>query len=129
MAKNITFLEENIKVEQPNMWLAHNERLNLYIHRNFKMIDRMKKNGINEIQPRVTKVEGDYVYSETFVQITSIDDKGDYWYIGHKPVGKHSGSYGFGYTRLYKDRIPQYGTIAFEDATNIDIRTGLAKEA
>ena len=128
MAKVKTFLEEeNITVEQPNMWLAHNERLNLYIHRNFKHIERMKENGINENQPRVTKVEDGYVYFETFVQITSIDDKGDYWYIGHKPIGKHSGSYGFGYTRLYKDRIPQYGTIAFEDATNIDVRTGRAK--
>lgn len=127
MAKVRTFLEENITVEQPNMWLAYNESLHLFIHRNFKHIERMKENGINENQPRVTKVEDGYVYFETFVQITSIDDKGDYWYIGHKPVGKHSGSYGFGYSRLYKDRIPQYGTIAFEDATNIDVRTGRAK--
>lgn len=123
------FLEDGVKVEMPNMWLAYNEKLNLFIHRNLKMVERMKDTEINRIQPRVTKVEDGYVYMETFIHILSIEDRGDFWYIGHKPVGKHAGSYGFGYARLYKDKIPEFGMIAIEDATDIDVRTGERKTA
>lgn len=101
-------------MKKPEMWLVYNDSTNLHIHRRFKHIERHRVNGINEIQPRVTKVEGGFVYQETIVYITSIDDRGDYWYIGHEPVGKDRGAYGFGYTRLYKHTVPKYGTIAFE---------------
>lgn len=97
----------------PNMWLVHNEELNLFIHRKFLHIERYKADGIQEYQPRVTKVENGFVYRETVVHITSIDDKGDYYYIGHRPVAKDAGAYTFGYTRLYKNETPKYGTIAF----------------
>ena len=116
-----------VLIEKPNMWLAHNEKLNLFIHRPMKMTGRRKANGINENQPRVTKVEGGYVYTETLIHITSIEDREDYWYIGYRPIGKDAGACTFGFTRLYKNMIPEYGTISIEDATNIDIRTGKAK--
>lgn len=120
---------KRIQIERPNMWLVYNERLQLFIHRNFKMVERMKKNGINEYQPRVTKVKGRMVYSETFVRIINIADRGKYWYIGYEPVGRDKGSFGFGYTRLYKNEVPKYGTIALIDATNIDVMTGMKKVA
>lgn len=113
--------------KMPNMWLAYNEKLNLFIKRNFKMIDCHKANRTSEFNRRVTKIEDGKAYEETFVQITSIDDRGEYWYIGYKPVGMHAGACGFGFTRLYKDITPEYGTLAFEDATNINILTGKAK--
>ena len=122
--KQPRFLVENIQVEQPNIWLSEKYQ----IHRNFRIIDRMKKDGINENQPGVTKVEGEYVYSEMFVQLTSVSDRGDYWYIGFRPIGRDMGRCGFGFTKLYKHAIPEYCTIAIEDFTNtIDIRTGEAK--
>jgi hypothetical protein len=114
-------------VAMPNMWLAYNEKLNLFIRRNFKMIDCYKENRASKFDRTVVRIEDGKAYSETFVQITSIDDRGDYWYIGYKPVGMHAGTCGFGYTRYYKDFTPEYGTLAFEDATNININTGKAK--
>lgn len=116
-----------VDVKKPNMWLAYNEDLKLFIRRNFKFVERHKKNGINEYQPRVTKVDGKFVYTERFVKIMSIDDRGDYWYIGYEPVGRDRGTFGFGYTRLYKNEIPKYGAIAFEDASNINVNTGMRK--
>lgn len=111
-------------VEQPQMWLSEKYQ----IHRNFRVVERMKKNQIKENQPGVIKVEDGYVYSEMFVHLTSISDRGDYWYIGFRPIGKSLGRCGFGYIRLYKNGIPECGTILIEDITHtVDIRTGEAK--
>ena len=103
--------------KEPRMWKVYNEKLNLFIHRKFNHIERHKINGINEIQPRVTRIDTDsgVCYSETLVHITSIADRGDYFYIGHEPIGKDRGAYGFGYTRLYKNKTPNFGTIAFDE--------------
>ena len=74
-------------------------------------VERLKKNGINERQPG-RKVSGEYVYEEMRVRVTSMKDCGDYWYLGYKPIGKDAGRCGFGYTRYYKDIVPEYGTVA-----------------
>ena len=116
------------RIEKPNMWLANNDRLNLHIRRNFRMVWIGKKNGINENQPGVFKIEGDKVFSEMFVRLLTIEDRGDFWYIGYEPAGKDRGRCTFGYTRLYKEGPREFGTQAFEDATNTwDINTGARK--
>lgn len=122
--KEPRFLVENIQVEQPTIWQS--ERLQIY--KQFRLIERRKKDGIQEHQRGVTKVEDGYVYFETFVNLTSISDEGDYWYIGYRPIGRDSGRCGFGYFRLYKNGIPEYGAIAVEDLRNkVNIQTGEAK--
>lgn len=115
---------EGLTVEKPDMWLSEKYQ----IHRNFKLITRMKEDGINEHQLGVTSVENGYVYSDMFVQLTSVEDRGEYWYISFKPIGKDAGRCGFGCTRLYKNGIPEYGTISLEDITKtINVQTGEPK--
>ena len=122
------FLVENITVSKPDMWLVNNDKLHLHIYRHFRIIERSRKDGINENQKGATLVENGYVYRETFIRITNIEDRDDYYYISFKPVGRDSGRCGWGCFRLYKNAIPEYGVISLEDITNtININTGEAK--
>ena len=41
------------------------------------------------------------------VKITHFEDKGDYWYVTYRPALKSTGSFGFGCTRIYKNRSIQ----------------------
>lgn len=111
-------------VARPEIWLS--EKYN--IHRNFRMVERHRQDGIQEHQKGVTKVEDGYVYRETFVQLSNVEDRGDFWYVGFRPVGRDVGRCGFGYTRIYKEGIPEYGTIELEDISKtVNIQTGERK--
>ena len=99
-------------LKKPEIWKSEK----FGIHRYYRMVVRMKENGINENQFGVFKVENGYVYSEIYCQLDSIDDRGDYWYIGYTPVGKskmHCGRWG--YTRLYKNFVPEWCTIELKE--------------
>lgn len=118
------FVVEGITIEKPDMWLSEKYG----IKRNFKLTERMKENGINENQLGVVKVEDGYVYYETFIQLTSVEDRGDYYYIGFQPIGKDIGRFGHGCDRIYKHKIPEYGALGLVDITRtININTGEAK--
>lgn len=110
----------------PNMWVSEK----LGIHRRFYHIERHKLNGAVSKQKatgsyiisgmlvrpnNIVSIDGDTYTTKTMVHITSITDRGDYYYIGHEPIGKDCGSYSFGYTRLYKNKTTNFGTIAFEE--------------
>lgn len=126
--KTPKFLVKNITVAQPDMWLVNNDELNLHIYRHFKITERSKEDGINENQMGVTLIENGYVYRETFVQFTNIEDRGDFFYITFKPIGKDSGRCGFGCFRLYKNAISEYGVISVEDISKtINVNTGEPK--
>jgi len=38
------------------------------------------------------------------IKITDFEDRGDYWYVTYRPALKSIGSFGFGCTRIYKNR-------------------------
>ena len=65
-----------------------------------------------------SEVEGEFEYRSFKVRVTSISDRGDYLYIGYRPLDSRHGA--FGYTRLYKDKQPEFGTIGFEDVRKLE---------
>lgn len=68
------------------------------------MLEKRKPNGINEIQPDSILVD-DVVYQATKVQVTSIEHRSEYLYVGYKPYGKRFTNMSFGYTRFYPDEM------------------------
>lgn len=99
-------------MKEPKIWKI--ERLSIHCY--YRMVERSKENGINERQFGVFKVENGYVYREIFCQLDSVEDKGDYWYIGYTPIGKSSMRCGrWGYTRLYKNVVSEWGTIELKE--------------
>ena len=56
---------KGLTVEKPDMWLSEKYK----IHRNFKLTERMKEDGINEHQLGVTSVENGSVYSLSLIHI------------------------------------------------------------
>lgn len=83
----------------------------------FRMTDVMKQNGIEEHQKGVVAVENGKVYRSCLVRVTGCEDKGDYYYVGYRPMDTSFGA--FGYTRLYKNGQHEYGTLGFE-RVNVD---------
>lgn len=70
---------------------------------------RMKATPTSQYQP-FTVVEGDYEITTITCTITSVDDKGDFWYVGYVPLSPRQGT--FGYLRVYKDYITrEFGVI------------------
>lgn len=81
---------------KPEIWLSEN------VKRRYKLIRKIKCDGIEEHQSNVTKIENGYCYRETFVKLTNVEDRGEFWYVGIKPIGKDKDRFGFGYIRIYK---------------------------
>ena len=83
----------------------------------YLITDKMKATPTSQYQPD-TIVEGEFAYRSFKVKVTSISDRGDYLYIGYRPLDSRHGA--FGYTRLYKDKQPEFGTIGFEDVRKLE---------
>lgn len=63
-------------------------------------IVRMKATPISQYQP-FTVVENKYEITTITCTISSVKDKGDFWYVGYTPLSPRQGA--FGYLRVYKD--------------------------
>lgn len=92
---------------------------NLHPLLTYLMTNKMKATPTSQYQPD-TVVEGDFEYRSFKVRVTSISDRGDYLYVGYRPLDSRHGL--FGYTRLYKDKEkqPEFGTIGFEDVRKVE---------
>lgn len=87
------------------------------VGRQFIMTDVMKANQCSQYQ-RNTVVKDGKSYQKTQVVVTSVDDRGEYLYVGFRPSGKDAGCCGFGATRIYKENQKEYGTLGFEPLYN-----------
>ena len=97
-------------MERPKIWKTAGK------HCYYRMVERLKENGINEKQYGVFKVENGYVYREIYCQLNSVEDCGEYWYVGYKPIGRSWLRCGrWGYTRLYKNNVPEGTTIELQE--------------
>lgn len=85
---------------------------NLHPQLVYLMTTKMKATPVSQYQPD-TVVEGEFEYRSFKVRVTDISDRGDYLYIGYRPLDRRHGA--FGYTKLYKNKQPEFGTIGFED--------------
>lgn len=84
---------------------------NIKVGQVYVMIDTHKPNGIQELQPDNLLID-DVVYEATKVQVTSIEHRSEYLYVGYKPFGKRYTNASFGYTRFYPDeRDNKYASV------------------
>lgn len=83
----------------------------------YLITNKMKATPVSQYQPD-TVVEGEFEYRSFKARVTSISDRGDYLYIGYRPLDSRHGA--FGYTRLYKANQPEFGTIGFEDVRKLE---------
>lgn len=61
-----------------------------------------------------TRVEGDKEIQTFLAKVTSVEDRGDYFYVGYTPSDRRQGS--FGYLRINKPQFPSrpYGIVKVE---------------
>jgi hypothetical protein len=78
------------------------------IGRYITIINRLKANDISKFKPS-TVVHGEYADQTRKVKVTSVEDRGEFFYVGYRPVRFDAR---WGYTRIYKDiSSRKYGTI------------------
>lgn len=70
------------------------------LQRNY--VGTVTRRGVDKEKHAMVDVE---VAVERFaIKITDFEDRGDYWYVTYRPALKSTGSFGFGCTRIYKNR-------------------------
>lgn len=88
------------------------------VGRRFFFTAVMKESEISKYQLDTT-VKGGKEYRRFEVIITSIEERGDYLYVGYEPINKAHGR--FGYCRIYKDNDPyEYGMKGVEAKYNYE---------
>lgn len=80
----------------------------------YRMVSVHLDSEIERLQPGVFKIAGGKIYNECFVKIHSVEDRGDYLYVGYIPYGKDKDRFKFGYSRFYKENAPEFST-TFEE--------------
>lgn len=86
------------------------------VGKSYVMTDSMKTQPA-DIYKKRCRIEDGRTYTDTHVQVTSVEDADDYWYVGYEPTGRDSDTCKFGYTRVYKNVVPSCGTISFVPLT------------
>lgn len=98
---------------------------NICIGETYLMTTKMKATSVSQYQPDTVVVD-DYAYESRKISVTSIEDRGEYLYVGYKLYKPQSyNSMTFGYTKVYKNRdtAPKFGVVGFEKVFGNDEET------